>query len=87
MTTQALINTLVAFFLALGGSLVTLWTGVREFSEVAPVAYAVAVVAAIVSSLKDLKSFLQDSPENIKISDEIVKAAAKLDVPIEEPKP
>lgn len=87
MSGQVMINTLIAFCLALGGSLITLWTGIREFDEVAPAAYGVAAVTALVSALKDLYSFRQDSPANVKQANAIVEAAAKLDVPIEEPKP
>lgn len=79
MNSQVFINAVIAFFLALGGSLVTLWTGIREFGEVAPAAYGVAVVGALLSALKDLHSARADSPANIRQTNDIVRAAANLD--------
>lgn len=79
MNGQVFINATIAFFLALGGSLITLWTGIKEFGEVAPAAYGVAVVGALLSALKDLHSARADSPANIQQANDIVRAAANLD--------
>lgn len=79
---------LKAFLAALGGlcaSLlqVFLTDGVNKFSDISEISYAVAVISAIGTGIAVLSASLADSPANIRQTDQIVAAAAKLDIPVE----
>jgi hypothetical protein len=79
MNGQTAINAVMAFAIALGGQLITLWTGIQDFGDVPPVAYGVALVGAMLVALKDIHSMRADSPANIQQTNDIVAAAANLD--------
>lgn len=70
---------------SLCASLTLLFTadGVSRFADISEVSYAVAAITAIGTGIAVLSAALSDSPANIKQADQIVAAAANLDLPKE----
>jgi hypothetical protein len=81
MNSTVWIKAAITFFIALGGTLITLFSGqgVQTFADVTPVQYAVAVIGAFLAGLAVVQAQLSDSPANIRQTNDIVEAAANLD--------
>jgi len=86
MYIKVIVNAFITFLLSLCGSLGLLFTtqGIVKFTDISQVSYAYALITSLATGLVILKTSLSDSPANIKQTDQIVAAAANLDLPTPE---
>lgn len=82
MNASVWIKAIIGVFVTLGTALITLFTGhdVKAFGDISQVQYAVAIIGAILAGLGVLQASLSDSPNTKAAKQEIVTAAANLDI-------
>ena len=82
MNTSVVIKAIIGVFVTLGTTLITLFTGpdVKAFSDISQVQYAVAIIGAVLAGLSVLQASLSESPATKAAKNEIVAAAANLDI-------
>lgn len=82
MYAKVIIKAILSAISSLGASLILLFTapGVTQFSNITEVSYAIAVITAVITGVAILLTSLSDSPANIRQTDNLVAAAANLDL-------
>lgn len=82
MNASVWIKAIIGVFVTLGTTLITLFTGpdVKAFGDISQVQYAVAIIGAVLAGLGVLQASLSDSPSTKAAKQEIVTAAANLDI-------
>jgi len=86
MYAKVIIKAILSALASLCASLVLLFTAndVARFNDISEVSYAVAIITALATGISILSTSLNDSPANIKQTNDIVSAAAALNLPTTE---
>jgi hypothetical protein len=85
MNSKVIIDAFLGFVITFSTSVLALLSqsGVDNLSQISQSSYVAAFLGAVVATAKVVQSRLTDSPANIKQTDAIVSAVAKLDMPKE----